>query len=87
MTLQRITVQPGFKTPLHSNHQPSIAQLEKGNISCETSNGKSLKVRTADSFASPQNTIHYCQNVVNDEVLIFVASAGTKGKGTTIPSK
>ena len=32
MTLQRITAQPGFKTPLHFHSQPGIAYVVKGNL-------------------------------------------------------
>ena len=87
MTLQRITAKPGFKTPLHSHPQPGIAYVVKGTLFCGTNDGQSLKVGPGDSFASPQETIHYCENIGKDEALIFVASAGAKGQETTIPSK
>ncbi len=87
MTLQKITAQPGFKTPLHSHPQPGIAYVVRGSLSCGTSDGQLLQVGAGNSFASPQNTIHYCENVGKDEALIFVASAGVKGKRTTITSK
>tara|TARA_B100000700_G_C14561809_1_gene631444 strand:- start:402 stop:548 length:147 start_codon:yes stop_codon:yes gene_type:complete len=32
------------------------------------------------SFASSQDTVHYCQNNGNEEGDVFVASAGAKGK-------
>ena len=87
MTLQKITAQPGFKTPLHSHPQPGIAYVVRGSLYCETNNGKSLQAGAGDSFASPQDTVHYCKNVGKDEALVFVASAGEKGKETTIPIK
>tara|TARA_B100000700_G_scaffold57331_1_gene62117 strand:- start:20 stop:451 length:432 start_codon:yes stop_codon:yes gene_type:complete len=87
MTLQRITAKPGFKTPLHSHPQPGIAYVVKGTLACETNDGQSLKASPGYSFASPQGTIHYCENIGNDEAIIFVASAGAKGQETTILNK
>jgi len=87
MKLEKITAQPGFKTSLHSHPQPAIVYVVRGTLACETSDGKSLKVGPGDSFASPQNTVHYCENNGNEEALVFVASAGAKGKKTTLPVK
>ena len=87
MKLQRITAQPGFKTPLHSHPQPGISYVVRGTLFCQTSSGQTLQAGPGDSFASPQDTVHFCENVGNDEALIFVASAGTKGKATTINRK
>ena len=84
MKLEKITAQPGFKTPLHLHPQPGIVYLQRGTLYCETSEGKSLTVGVGESFASPQDTVHYCQNNGNEEVVVFVASAGTKGKKTTV---
>ena len=85
MTLQRVTAQPGFKTPLHFHSQPGIAYVVKGNLSCGTTDGQALKVGPGESFATPQNTVHYCESVGNEAALVFVASAGVEGKKVTIP--
>ena len=87
MTLQKITAQPGFKTPLHLHPQPGIVYVMKGTLYCKTIDGKSLTVGPGESFASSQNTVHYCQNNGNEEGIVFVASAGVKGKKTTVPSQ
>ncbi len=87
MTLQRITAQPGFKTPLHSHSQPGIAYVVKGNLSCGTLNGKTLKVGPGESFATPQDSIHYCESIGDAAALVFVSSAGVKGQKITIPYK
>ncbi len=87
MTLQKITAQPGFKTPLHLHPQPGIVYVLKGTLYCETSEGKSLTVGPGESFASSQDTVHFCQNNGNDEGIVFVASAGVKGKKTTVPTE
>ncbi len=86
MTLQKITAQPGFKTPLHLHPQPGIVFVIKGKLFCQTSSGKSITVRAGGSFASSQDTVHYCQNDGDEEGIVFVASAGAKGKKTTVPS-
>ena len=87
ITLQKITAQPGFKTPLHLHPQPGIVYVQKGTLYCETSDGRSLTVTDGDSFASSQNTVHFCQNIGDQEGVVFVASAGAKGTMTTVLTK
>lgn len=87
MTLQRITAQPGFKTPLHFHSQPGIAYVVKGELICGTIDGQALKVGPGESFAAPQDTVHYCENVGNEAVLVFVVSAGVDGMKVTVPYK
>ena len=84
MKLEKITAQPGFKTPLHLHPQPGIIYVQRGTLYCETSDGQSLTVGTGESFASSQYTTHYCQNIGNEEMVVFSASAGSKGKKTTV---
>ena len=87
MTLQKITAQPGFKTPLHLHPQPGIVYVQKGTLYCETSDGKSLTVEAGEGFASSLNTVHYCQNNGDNEGVVFVVSAGAKGKKTTVKTE
>ena len=84
MKLEKITAQPGFKTPLHLHPQPGIIYVQKGTIYCETNDAQSLTVEAGESFASSQDTVHYCENNSDEEMVVFVASAGAKGKGTTV---
>ena len=84
MKLEKITAQPGFKTPLHLHPQPGIIYVQRGTLYCETSDGKSLTVGAGATFASSQDTIHYCENNGKAEMVVFVASAGSKGKKTTV---
>ena len=86
MKLEKITAQPGFKTPLHLHPQPGIIYVQRGTLYCETSDGQSLTIESGDSFASSQGTVHYCENKGNEEMVVFVASAGAKGKKTTVPT-
>ena len=83
MKLEKITAQPGSKTPFHLHPQPKIIYLQTGSLYCETSEGKSLKVGTGESFASSQDPIHYCENNGDNEMVVFVTSPGAKGKKTT----
>ena len=87
MLLQKITAQPGFKTPLHLHPQPGIVFLQQGNLYCETSDGKSLTISAGESFASSQDTVHYCQNNGDEEAIVFVVSAGAKGLKTTVSTE
>ena len=85
--LEKITAQAGFKTPLHLHPQPGIIYVQKGNLYCETSDGQSLTLGAGESFASSQDTAHYCQNIGDEEMVVFSASAGAKGKKTTVPTE
>ena len=87
MKLEKITAQPGFKTPLHLHPQPGIIYVQRGTLYCETSDGQSLTVRAGESFASSQDTAHYCENTGDEEMVVFSASAGSKGKKTTVPTE
>ena len=87
MKLEKITAQPGFKTPLHLHPQPGIIYVNKGTLYCETSDGQSLTVGAGESFASSQDTAHYCENTGDEEMVVFSASAGSKGKETTVPTQ
>ena len=85
MKLEKITAQPGFKTPLHLHPQPGIIYVQRGSLYCETSSGQSLAVDAGESFASSQDTVHYCQNNGDEEMVVFVTSAGVTSKKTTVP--
>ena len=87
MKLEKITAQPGFKTPLHLHPQPGIIYVQRGTLYCETSDGQSLTVGAGESFASSQDTAHHCQNIGDEEMVVFSASAGSKGKKTTVPTE
>ena len=87
MKLEKITAQAGFKTPLHLHPQPGIIYVQRGTLYCETSDGQSLTLGAGESFASSQDTAHYCQNIGDDEMVVFSASAGAKGKKTTVPTE
>ena len=87
MKLEKITAQAGFKTPLHLHPQPGIIYVQKGTLYCETSDGQSLTLGAGESFASSQDTAHYCQNNGDEEMVVFSASAGAKGKKPTVPTE
>ena len=87
MKLEKITAQPGFKTPLHLHPQPGIIYVQKGTLYCETRDRQSLTLGAGESFASSQDTAHYCQNNGDEEMVVFSASAGAKGKKTTVPTE
>ena len=87
MKLEKITAQAGFKTPLHLHPQPGIIYVQKGTLYCETSDGQSLTLGAGESFASSQDTAHYCQNIGDEEMVVFSVSAGAKGKKTTVPTE
>ena len=86
MTLLRIKVPVGYRTPVHIHPQPGVAFVAKGRLECVVKANKTLIAETGDSFATNFGDVpHYCENIGDDEVLIFVAYAGAEGKVLTIP--
>ncbi len=61
--------------------------MQRGSLYCETSDGQSLTVGAGKSFASSQDTAHYCQNSSDEEMVVFSVSAGANGKRTTVPTE
>tara|TARA_Y100001968_G_scaffold312510_1_gene335772 strand:+ start:707 stop:1054 length:348 start_codon:yes stop_codon:yes gene_type:complete len=72
MKLEKITAQASFRTPLHLHPQPGIIYVQKETLYCETSDGKSLKVSTGESFPSSQETVHFCENNGDEEMVVFL---------------
>ncbi len=87
LTMLRITIQPGAKTPLHSHPQPGMAYLVKGRIICKMlESGLTKQFESGDAFGtSSRNEIHYCENNGNEEALAFVGYAGVEGLPVTTP--
>ncbi len=85
MTLIRMTVPAGFRTPVHFHPQPGVAYVIKGLIECVVTANKTLIVGQGESFATTfGDTAHYCENIGSDESLIIVAYAGVEDQPVTI---
>lgn len=80
MKLEKITAQAGFKTPLHLHPQPGIIYVQRGTLYCETSDGQSLTLGAGESFASSQDTAHYCQNIGDEEMVVLAPQQELKVK-------
>ena len=87
MTLLRMRVPSGFRTPVHIHPHPGIAYIAKGKIECVVTATKTLEAKEGDSIpTSYGNTPHYCENIGKEEALIYVFYAGVEGLTHTIPA-
>ena len=58
MRLQKITAQPGFKTPLHLHPQPGIVYVVRGTLTCETSmDVHATYIQAVTGIVTPKKTI------------------------------
>ena len=54
--------------------------MKKGTLYCETNYGESMETVAGKSFASWKDTVHYCENNGDKELVVFIASEGANGK-------
>tara|TARA_Y100001968_G_scaffold158566_1_gene144990 strand:+ start:1460 stop:1894 length:435 start_codon:yes stop_codon:yes gene_type:complete len=86
MTLLRISVPVGYRTPVHTHLQPGVAYIVKGTLECVVTAGITNVFSSGESFATTfGETPHYCESVGDESALVFVAYAGIKGQPVTIP--
>tara|TARA_Y100001968_G_C19428144_1_gene755527 strand:+ start:1570 stop:2007 length:438 start_codon:yes stop_codon:yes gene_type:complete len=85
MTLLRISVPVGFRTPVHTHPQPGLAYVVKGSLECVVSAGQTKVFSSGKGFATTYgDTPHYCQSIGDEPALVFVAYAGSKGQPVTV---
>ena len=89
MTLIRAVFPPGAKTPVHTHPQPGVVYVEKGWIKCTlTESGRRREFRRGEAFvASTGDTQHACENIGNEDAVVFVAWAGVEGVPRRQPLK
>ena len=88
MTLLKITVPFGFRTPVHTHPQPGIAHVVRGKLECVVTAVQTKVFSAGDSFATTfGNTPHYCESVGKEPVIIFVGYAGVEDEQVSIPFK
>ncbi len=85
MTLMRMTVPIGFRTPVHVHPQPGVAYVMKGVLECVVTANKTLIVSQGESFATTfGDTAHYCENIGKEESVIIVVYAGVEDQPVTL---
>ena len=85
MTLLRITAPAGFRTPVHTHPQPGVAYIVKGQLECVITANKTKIFRSGESFATTfGSSPHYCENIADEDLLVYVAYAGLKGQPVTV---
>jgi len=84
MTLLRITIPAGFRTPVHIHPQPGVAYVVKGRLECVVKADQTLISGPGDSFATTFGEVpHYCENIGEDEGIVYVTYAGVEGQSVT----
>ena len=88
MTLLKITIPTGYRTPVNTHPQPGVAHVVKGKIDCVVTADNTKVFSAGDSFATTfGNTPYYCESVGNEEAIVFFGYAGVEEKPITIPFK
>ena len=88
LTLLKMTVPVGFRTPVHTHLQPGIAYVAEGKLECVVKADKTAIFSAGEAFATTfGETPHYCESVGEKDSLVFVTYAGVEGQQLTIPYK
>jgi quercetin dioxygenase-like cupin family protein len=88
ISLQRITVPAGFRTPVHTHPQPGVAYVIKGTLECIAKADQTLIAEPGDSFATTFGDVpHYCENISKEEGVVMVTYAGVVDQPVTLPVK
>ncbi len=87
MTLLRIRVPKGFRTPVHTHPQPGLAYVVKGTLECVVTANKTLIAKAGQSFPTTYGNVpHYCENIGKEDGLIYVVYAGAEDLPVTVPA-
>ena len=84
MTLLRITAPIGYRTPVHTHKQPSIAYVAKGSLECVVTAEQTKVFSSGNSLATNQGAPHYSESIGKEEATVFVVYAGVEGMPLTI---
>lgn len=83
ITILRIIIPAGEKTPLHTHGVINAGVLLSGELVVHMENGKSLTLKAGDSLIELVNKPHWGQNDGKADAEILVFYAGVEGKGIT----
>ena len=84
ITIQRITIPPKVRLPLHKHPVINAGVLLKGKLTVVTKTGEILHLKTGDPIIEIVNQWHYGKNEGTEPAEIIVFYAGAVGEPITI---
>jgi quercetin dioxygenase-like cupin family protein len=84
VTMMKVTIPPGKETGWHKHDFPVFAYVEKGNLTIEVDNGKTMQFSEGSSFAEVINTYHNGKNNGAVDVSLIAFYLGEKGKPLSV---
>jgi quercetin dioxygenase-like cupin family protein len=84
VTVMKVAIPPGKETGWHKHTFPVFAYVEKGNLTIEIDNAKTMQFSEGSSFAEVINTYHNGKNTGVDDVSLIAFFLGEKGKPLSV---
>ena len=84
VTVMKVTIPPGKETGWHKHDFPVFAYVEKGNLTVEVDNAKTMQFPEGSSFAEVINTYHNGKNLGTSDVSLIAFFLGEKGKPLSV---
>lgn len=83
ITLLKIIIPEGKKTPLHFHSVINAAVLQKGEVDVHMPDGKTKKLKAGDALIEVVDKAHWGENVGQGDAEFLVFYAGEKGEQIT----
>lgn len=84
VSIYRITVLSGTSTGWHFHTFPVFAYVEKGTLTVEVKDYKTLTFSQGQSFSEVINVLHNGTNNGKEDVVLFAVFLGEKGKSLSV---
>lgn len=85
-SMYKITIPAGSSTGWHMHSFPVFAFVEKGDLTVQIKDNKTLTFHAGQSFAEVINTMHNGINSGSEELVLFAIFLGEKNKPLSIHS-
>lgn len=87
VTILKITIPSGQSTGWHKHEIPVFAYVEKGELTVEFEQGKTMVFPVNSSFAEVVGIAHRGSNKGKEDLVLIAFYLGEKGKPLTVPMK
>jgi len=84
VSIYKITIPAGTSTGWHYHTFPVFAYVEKGSLTVEVKNHKTLTFTQGQSFSEVINVLHNGTNHGTEDVVLFAVFLGEKGKPLSV---
>lgn len=84
VSIYRITISAGTSTGWHFHTFPVFAYVEKGTLTVEVKDYKTMTFTQGQSFSEVINVLHNGTNNGKEDVVLFAVFLGEKGKALSV---